>query len=156
LSANGKLDRKALPQPLQRTRDFMAPEGAVELCLAGIWRDVLGIAQIGAQDNFFELGGDSIIAIQVASRARQAGLQLGPRDLFRQQTLRELARVATAIEPARQQAPRPERGEIALTPFQQRFFEMPLPQRHHWNQALLLACDAPLDLARLEIALNTL
>ncbi|MDH4582498.1 amino acid adenylation domain-containing protein, partial [Pseudomonas sp. BN415] len=156
LSANGKLDRKALPQPVQKSRGFVAPEGPVEQALASIWREVLGLEEIGARDNFFELGGDSIIAIQVASRARLAGLQLGPRDLFRQQTLRELARVASAIEQDRHEVQRPSRGEIALTPFQQRFFEMPMPRRQHWNQALLLALDTPLELERLERALNAL
>ncbi|ROM33264.1 hypothetical protein BK647_30835 [Pseudomonas protegens] len=62
--------------------------------LAGVWRDVLGLDQVGLDDNFFELGGDSIISIQVVSRARQAGIRLAPRDLFQYQSVRSLAQVA--------------------------------------------------------------
>jgi len=156
LSANGKLDRKALPQPVQVVRAYDAPQGEVEQALAKVWGEVLGVDPVGAQDNFFELGGDSIIAIQVASRARQAGLQFGPRELFRHQTLRQLAQVAMPLGGQGAGAARPERGVIALTPFQQRFFAMPMTQRGHWNQALLLALDTPLAAASLEQALNAL
>ena len=51
--------------------------------LAAIWEAVLGLDRVGLEDNFFELGGDSIISIQVVSRARQAGIRISPRDLFR-------------------------------------------------------------------------
>ncbi|MFK3775625.1 amino acid adenylation domain-containing protein [Pseudomonas sp. NPDC089406] len=154
LSANGKLDRKALPQPVAVERAFEAPQGEVEQALAKVWGEVLGIDPVGAQDNFFELGGDSIIAIQVASRARQAGWQFGPRELFRHQTLRQLAQVATPLGGQGAGAARPERGVIALTPLQQRFFAMPMAQRGHWNQALLLALETPLAAEPLEQALN--
>ncbi|MBF8739592.1 non-ribosomal peptide synthetase [Pseudomonas guariconensis] len=155
LSANGKLDRKALPQPMLVERAYDAPHGEVEQGLARIWSEVLGIDPVGAMDNFFELGGDSIIAIQVASRARQAGWQFGPRELFRHQTLRQLAQVVTPLGGQDAVTARPERGPIALTPFQQRFFATAMARRGHWNQALLLALDAPLTAARLEQALNT-
>ncbi|WP_324803086.1 amino acid adenylation domain-containing protein [Pseudomonas sp. JQ170C] len=154
LSANGKLDRKALPQPVHKVQAFDAPQGAVEQDLARIWSEVLGIDAVGAQDNFFELGGDSIIAIQVASRARQAGWQVSPRDLFRHQTLRQLAQVTQALARQREGAAPPALGNIAQTPLQQQFFATPMPRRQHWNQALLLTLDQPLQPARLEQALN--
>jgi aryl carrier-like protein len=62
--------------------------------LAAIW-GVLGLERVGLDDNFFELGGDSIISIQVVSRARQAGIRISPRDLFQHQTVRSLALVAS-------------------------------------------------------------
>ncbi|WP_236170231.1 AMP-binding enzyme, partial [Pseudomonas parasichuanensis] len=73
LTPNGKLDRKALPQP-QATAPSrqVAPRNALEQRLVAIWEEVLKVAPIGVTDNFFELGGDSIISIQVVSRARQA------------------------------------------------------------------------------------
>ncbi|HYQ49853.1 MAG TPA: amino acid adenylation domain-containing protein, partial [Pseudomonas sp.] len=154
LSANGKLDRKALPQPVLVERAYDAPQGEVEQALAKVWSEVLGIDRVGALDNFFELGGDSIIAIQVASRARLAGWQSSPRELFRHQTLRQLAQVVTPLGEQGAGAARAERGAIALTPFQQRFFATPMAQRGHWNQALLLALDMPLAATRLEHALN--
>ncbi|BBH46995.1 hypothetical protein KU43P_34720 [Pseudomonas sp. KU43P] len=154
LSANGKLDRKALPQPVLVERAYDAPQGEVEQALASIWSEVLGIDPVGALDNFFELGGDSIIAIQVASRARQAGWQFGPRELFRHQTLRQLAQVVTPLAEQGAGVARAERGAIALTPFQQRFFATPMAQRGHWNQALLLALEVPLAATQLAHALN--
>ncbi len=96
LTPNGKLDRKALPEPdfslLQKS--YRAPESEREQTLAAIWCAVLGLERVGLDDNFFELGGDSIVSIQVVSRARAAGLQLSPKDLFQHQTLQALARVA--------------------------------------------------------------
>ncbi len=56
--------------------------------LAAIWQDVLAIDNVGLEDNFFELGGDSIVSMQVVSRARQAGIVLSPADLFQHQTIR--------------------------------------------------------------------
>ncbi|WP_232823672.1 condensation domain-containing protein, partial [Dyella sp. C9] len=71
-----------------------APLSELEQRIADIWQAVLKVKRVGAEDNFFELGGDSIVSIQVVSRARAAGLQLSPKDLFQHQTLQALARVA--------------------------------------------------------------
>ncbi|PGE68892.1 hypothetical protein COM70_27440, partial [Bacillus toyonensis] len=76
VTANGKLDRKALPLPDAAPQQaYVAPESEVQKALAAIWSDVLGVEHVGLEDNFFELGGDSIISIQVVSRARQAGIR---------------------------------------------------------------------------------
>ncbi|WP_162949598.1 phosphopantetheine-binding protein, partial [Pseudomonas aeruginosa] len=74
LSPNGKLDRKALPAPEVSVAQagYSAPRNAVERTLAEIWQDLLGVERVGLDDNFFSLGGDSIVSIQVVSRARQA------------------------------------------------------------------------------------
>ena len=71
---------------------------------------MLGIAQVGIHDNFFELGGDSILSIQVTSRARQQGLGLSPGDLFRHQTI---AALALASHRAARRRRRPIRGRCA-------------------------------------------
>ncbi|MFJ4396928.1 amino acid adenylation domain-containing protein [Pseudomonas sp. NPDC089396] len=153
LTPNGKLDRKALPQPEATAQSaYMAPESDAERQLAQIWSEVLGVAQVGLDDNFFTLGGDSIIAIQVVSRARQAGLALNPRDLFQHQTLRTLAQAAGTVSSV-QIDQRPAEGLALLTPVQRQFFETPMPQRHHWNQALLLVPRQPLQAEQLEHAL---
>ncbi|VVP34366.1 amino acid adenylation domain-containing protein [Pseudomonas fluorescens] len=155
LSPNGKLDRKRLPAPTAQVsqRAFEAPRNAHEQVLAQIWQDVLGIEQVGRQDNFFELGGDSIISIQVVSRARRAGLSLQPRDLFQQQTLQALAAVVKEqAAPLAQQGP--VDGVQTLTPIQRWFFEEPIPQRAHWNQAVLLTPRETLELPRLQSALQ--
>jgi hypothetical protein len=104
-------------------------------------------------DNFFELGGDSIISIQVVSRARQAGIRLSPRDLFQYQSVRSLALVAT-FEQAASIDQGPVSGEVMLTPVQQSFFAQAIPVREHWNQSLLLIPRKALEPARLDAALT--
>ncbi|WP_312156582.1 amino acid adenylation domain-containing protein, partial [Pseudomonas sp.] len=95
LMGNGKLDRRALPAPdlEQAQQHYQAPANELEAQLAQVWCEVLNVARVGVQDNFFELGGDSILSIQVVSRARQLGLQFTPRDLFQHQTSQTLAAV---------------------------------------------------------------
>ncbi|MCF5249937.1 MULTISPECIES: non-ribosomal peptide synthetase [unclassified Pseudomonas] len=156
VTANGKLDRKALPLPDAAPQQaFIAPENALQKALAAIWSDVLGAAQVGLDDNFFELGGDSIISIQVVSRARQAGIRLSPRDLFQYQSVRSLALVAS-FEQATVINQEPVSGEVILTPVQHSFFEQVIPARQHWNQSLLLAPREALEPARIDAALTRL
>ncbi|MEX7047976.1 non-ribosomal peptide synthase/polyketide synthase [Pseudomonas aeruginosa] len=156
LSPNGKLDRKALPAPEVSVAQagYSAPRNAVERTLAEIWQDLLGVERVGLDDNFFSLGGDSIVSIQVVSRARQAGLQLSPRDLFQHQNIRSLALAAKAGAATTEQGP--ASGEVALAPVQRWFFERAIPNRQHWNQSLLLQARQPLDGDRLGRALERL
>ncbi|QXH69762.1 non-ribosomal peptide synthetase [Pseudomonas asgharzadehiana] len=154
VTANGKLDRKALPLPdATPQQGFVAPQNALQKALAAIWSDVLGVEHVGLEDNFFELGGDSIISIQVVSRARQAGIRLSPRDLFQYQSVRSLALVAT-LEQASVIDQGPVSGEVILTPVQQSFFAQAIPARQHWNQSLLLTPREALEPTRLEAALT--
>jgi amino acid adenylation domain-containing protein len=92
---SGKVDRNALPAPStsrpELSQCFVAPRGDAERLLASIWTELLHIERVGVDDNFFELGGDSILAVQMIARARDAGLSLAPKDLFQQQTVSELA-----------------------------------------------------------------
>ncbi|MFF0724258.1 amino acid adenylation domain-containing protein [Streptomyces sp. NPDC004134] len=100
VTANGKVDRKALPAP-----DFAgratgrAPRGAAETALCALFADVLGLGRVGADDSFLELGGDSITSMQLASRARRAGLVLTPRQIFEERTPERLAVVLEAAGP---------------------------------------------------------
>ncbi|WP_018267991.1 non-ribosomal peptide synthetase [Methylosinus sp. LW4] len=94
LTASGKLDRKALPAPdpdAQSRRDYAAPRTPTEETLCRVFAEVLGVERVGVDDGFFALGGDSIRAIQAASRLRQAGYELTPRQLFQHPTVRLLA-----------------------------------------------------------------
>jgi len=95
LTANGKVDRAALPAPDAVRPDlggFVAPSGAVEESLAGIWAQVLGVDRVGAGDNFFDLGGHSLLATQVVSRIRGAfGVEVPLAALFDQPTIAEIA-----------------------------------------------------------------
>ncbi|SEC97784.1 non-ribosomal peptide synthetase [Pseudomonas marginalis] len=154
LTANGKLDRRALPQPDPEAnrQQYVAPRNELESTLAAIWCAVLNVQQVGLDDNFFELGGDSILSIQVVSRARQAGIHFSPRDLFQHQTVQTLAGVATRSEQVSA-----EQGVLTgasgLTPIQHWFFDTDIPARQHWNQALVLKPLQLLEPHRLEQAL---
>ena len=78
LTANGKLDRRALPAPTQDafiTRRFEAPQEGVETTLAQIWSELLNVQPVGRHDHFFELGGHSLLAVQLVQRMREAGLR---------------------------------------------------------------------------------
>ncbi|SDT21978.1 non-ribosomal peptide synthetase [Pseudomonas granadensis] len=94
LTANGKIDRKALPAPgpdaLIR-RDYEAPQGDVENALAQIWQELLQVPQVGRHDHFFELGGHSLLAVNLIERMRQLGMSCDVRVLFGQPTLAALA-----------------------------------------------------------------
>jgi amino acid adenylation domain-containing protein/non-ribosomal peptide synthase protein (TIGR01720 family)/FkbM family methyltransferase len=151
LTANGKLDRKALPapEPLRPDREhsFVAPRTPVETVLARIWADVLRLKRVGVNDNFFALGGDSILGIQVVARANQAGLHLVPHQIFSHQTVAELATVAVIAQDA------PDRhaqqglvlGAVPLTPIQHWFFELGLPDPRAWTQPIMLETRETLD-----------
>ncbi|MCU7645700.1 non-ribosomal peptide synthetase [Pseudomonas piscis] len=94
LTANGKLDRKALPTPAASaslSREFVAPRGEVEIALARIWSDLLKVERVGRHDHFFELGGHSLLAVSLIERMRQIGLGADVRVLFSQPTLADLA-----------------------------------------------------------------
>ena len=161
LTPNGKIDRRALSQlsvkSLKLSKEaFVAPRTPDEKLLAEIWAEVLGIERVGIHDNFFELGGDSIISIQVISRANQAGdLQLTPRQLFQHQTIAELATVAKTCL-SRQAEQGLVTGKVPLSPIQHWFFEQELPEAHHFNQAVLLKVSPELQLEQLEAIISQL
>ncbi|MGH3656478.1 MAG: non-ribosomal peptide synthetase, partial [Micromonosporaceae bacterium] len=100
LTANGKVDKSALPDPRANRSDAgqTAPRTECERVLADVVADVLGLDRVGVTDNFFALGGDSILAIQVASRAHKRGLAVTPAQVFAHQTVAGLAAVATPAE----------------------------------------------------------
>jgi amino acid adenylation domain-containing protein len=95
LTANGKLDRNALPKPegdAYARRGYEAPQGDIETRLAEIWADVLKIEKVGRNDNFFELGGHSLLAMQVMARIRHIfNLELPVRSIFEESTIAGLA-----------------------------------------------------------------
>ncbi|AYN39399.1 amino acid adenylation domain-containing protein [Streptomyces dangxiongensis] len=104
LTVNGKIDRAALPAPAASAGPAGtdgAPRTAREEVLCRVMAEVLGLPRVGTRDNFFALGGDSITALQVASRAREAGLAVSPRDMFRHQTVAGLAAAVAETRPGR-------------------------------------------------------
>ncbi|SER28292.1 non-ribosomal peptide synthase domain TIGR01720/amino acid adenylation domain-containing protein [Lentzea albida] len=155
LTSNGKLDRKALPEPAAPEADqaFVAPRTEQERALAGIWEKLLGADRVGVHDNFFDLGGDSIASLQVVARARAAGLGLAVADLFTHQTVAELAAVATVPATVDEG---PATGPVPLTPIQRWFTNAPIDDRNHWNWSGLFELEPDVDADRLAAALTTL
>ena len=92
---NGKINRKSLPDPEgyleTKSRIYEEPQSEIEILIAKIWQQVIGVEKVGLHDNFFSLGGDSILSIQVVSKARDAGLILLANQIFDHQTVFELA-----------------------------------------------------------------
>ena len=160
LTSNGKVNRRALPAPdfLSPTQTYVAPQTALEQTLATIWSQVLHREQIGIHDNFFTLGGDSILSIQIVSRARQAGLSLTPKLIFQHQTISALAQ-ALAITHETSTIVAEQgliMGEVPLTPIQRWFLDQHLAEPHHYNQTLLLQSRRILRPAYLQLALQAL
>ncbi|MBD2518350.1 amino acid adenylation domain-containing protein, partial [Nostoc sp. FACHB-973] len=152
LTPNGKIDRRALPAPELRTvreTSYLAPRNPIEEKLVEIWAQVLRVESIGIHDNFFELGGDSILSIQIITRAKLAGIELTVKQLFANQTIAQLATVAGTTKALFIEQGLVS-GTLPLTPIQHWFFEQNLPQKHHFNQSFLLTVPSTLKVEILE------
>jgi amino acid adenylation domain-containing protein/non-ribosomal peptide synthase protein (TIGR01720 family) len=123
LTSNGKVNKAALPAPgVARPRldtNYLAPRNPREEVLVEVLREVLAIDQVGVHDNFFELGGDSIVSIQVVARAKNLGVLITPRMIFRHQTVAAIAAEAQETEEGVvEQRVRLEPGSYGLAPLQ--------------------------------------
>ncbi|MGX4687703.1 amino acid adenylation domain-containing protein [Streptomyces sp. JNUCC 63] len=155
LTPNGKLDRRALPAP-----DFgsaitgRAPATAREEALCAVFADVLGVERVGVDDSFFDLGGDSIVSIQLVSRARAAGLVLTPRDVFQHRSVAALAAVATDADEVSAPVPDDGVGVVPLTPIAHWLRERGGPVEG-FHQSMLVRTPAGLTWERLTAGLQT-
>jgi len=172
LSPNGKVNRRALPAPdpgVERsTGEYVAPRTQTEEVLCGIWSEVLGVSQVGAEDNFFDLGGHSLLATQVVSRVRRIlQVEIGVRAVFMAPTVAGLAQIVEEAERQRE-AGAPPRAELApITPVgrdeplplsfaQQRlwFLDQLEPGSTKYHVPLALRLEGDLDLRTLEASLR--
>ncbi|OWY83199.1 non-ribosomal peptide synthetase [Rhodococcus sp. BUPNP1] len=162
LTVNGKLDRRALPEPVFETRGFRAPSTPIEEIVAGVFADVLGVDRIGADDDFFALGGNSLIATQVVSRLGAAlDAQVPVRALFEASTVAELATRVEQESGRGARVPltartRPE--SIPLSPAQQRmwFLNRFDPDSTAYNIPFALRMTGALDVDALRAAVADL
>ncbi|PSL57066.1 non-ribosomal peptide synthase protein (TIGR01720 family)/amino acid adenylation domain-containing protein [Saccharothrix carnea] len=155
LMVNGKVDRRALPPPRARSdRAHVPPSGPHEEVLARVWAEVLGVERVGADDNFFALGGDSILSIQVVSRARELGVSVTPRDVFLHQTLSGVAAHATTARPPSAER-EPATGPVPLTPVQHWFLATSADPAH-FAQWLEVELEPDVDVAALRAAVEAL
>jgi amino acid adenylation domain-containing protein len=164
LTANGKVDRKALPAPDQRPSEesYVAPRTAVEETLAGIWADLLRVERIGSTDHFFDLGGHSLLATQLLSRLREAfDVELPLRELFEAPVLADLA---ARVEAARGDAgpavpplvPLAREDAAPLSFAQQRLWviDQLAPGSPIYNIAVALRIEGPLEPSILALSLG--
>ncbi|GMT96872.1 hypothetical protein KH5H1_09910 [Corallococcus caeni] len=167
LNANGKVDRKALPEPDAPTSGgtYEAPRTELEAKLAAIWAQVLRVPRVGVRDDFFALGGHSLLATQVVSRVRtETGAELPLRALFEAPSVESLASRVEAALRARPEVPRPplvavaRTGPLPLSFAQQRlwFLDRLQPGSIHYNIPAALRLDGPLDTEALSRGLREL
>ncbi|NBO09418.1 MAG: amino acid adenylation domain-containing protein, partial [Actinobacteria bacterium] len=156
LTANGKLDVRALPDPEVVGEDeYRAPVTATEVLLCDLYADLTGARRVGLDDSFFALGGDSITSIRLVSRARQAGIVFSVRDVFAHPTVGGLAPVAQASLGAAKEIAAPSPGYVALTPIERQFLREG-DRLARFHQAI--AVEVPVGITRehVESALNDL
>jgi amino acid adenylation domain-containing protein/non-ribosomal peptide synthase protein (TIGR01720 family) len=158
ITPNGKLDRLALTKPEEEiihSQEYVKARNSIEQTLANIWVEVLGVKQVSIHDNFFEIGGDSILSIQVVSRAKTKDIHISPKQVFQHQTIAELAKVAntTVIISAQQDL---VTGEAPLTPIQHWFFAQITQEQHHYNQSVLLQVPCGIEPELLSITVEKL
>ena len=151
LTANVKVDRRALPAP-----DFgagtgsRAPANAAEEALVAAFAEVLGLAEVGVEDSFFDIGGDSIQAIQVVAKARAAGLSITARDVFVRQTVAGLASIAGTGPVVADVGT----GTIPATPIMTWLRELG-GDLASFSQSAVVTTPADADLPRLAVTLQT-
>ncbi|MCM5681089.1 amino acid adenylation domain-containing protein [Schlegelella sp. S2-27] len=165
LNPNGKIDRKALPEPpAQDSCGDEAPQGEDELALAGLWRQLLGVERVGRNDNFFALGGHSLLAAQLSSRARQVlRRELPLRAVFENPNLRKLAECLQAPDGASADTelhPVPRLPAMPVAPIQRRLWlvdRLADPgERAAYVMATALRLTGEIDTERLGTALNAM
>ncbi|PHM11564.1 condensation domain-containing protein [Nostoc sp. 'Peltigera malacea cyanobiont' DB3992] len=166
LTPNGKVNRRALPEPTtsrpELGQTFVEPRTPTEEILAGIWRDVLGLEQVGIYDNFFDLGGHSLLATQVIALTRKAfGIELPLLSLFESPAIAPLAqKIATAKAPDRQELSLkrlPSQDEaipISLTQLELWFFDQFYPGNSIYNLPLVYRITGALNETALEESLR--
>ena len=158
LSDVGKVDRKKLPEPVFTSRrSLRAPTNATEELLAGMFAAVLGIDEVGIDDSFFSLGGDSIVAIQLVSRAKSAGLSITPREVFEQKTVAALALVAGSAGTTETlpELPGGAVGTMPLPPVVATMVESPGPF-NRYSQAALIQLPGDANASTLAQAVDAL
>ncbi len=158
VTANGKVDRAALPEPelVRGADEGTPPETPTERAMAGLWKEVLGVSDVHREDNFFDLGGHSLLATQLVSRIRAAfGQDLPLRRVFEHPVLGDLAAALEKETASIETAPAPlasgkRRTEAPLSLAQERFWYFGRAGNPAYNVPLSLWMRGPLDADVLE------
>ena len=158
LTSNGKIDinyLKEIPVDVHAGKKFRKAESEQECILASIISITLNIDEVGIDESFFELGGDSISAIQVVSRANQAGIHFTVRDILEKQNIQSILICANLKKQHIDIDQSPVVSELIPTPVQKRFLRFKNATKYHFNQSLYLEAPTGLDInnARLLVEL---
>ncbi|MBG9733430.1 non-ribosomal peptide synthetase [Paenibacillus alvei] len=159
LTANGKVNFHALPKPQEKIRTngvTGAPRNETEETCARIWAEVLDLDGIGIHDEFYELGGDSIKAIQISSRLKQAGISVETKQILQHQTIGSLCENLDMNAVAKRYEQGLISGDKEMFPIDHWFFEQKLRQPGYYHQSVLLKMKQPIVLERLSTALGQL
>ncbi|WP_407878137.1 condensation domain-containing protein, partial [Francisella sciaenopsi] len=157
LTVNGKLDRKALPEPdFVNEASYVAPITELEISLSKIFAEVLGLEKVGITDDFFRIGGDSILSIQLSSKLRKRGYECSVRDIFDTRNVSKLASYIESIVDVEVEIIKEEgtlTGGVGLLPIQEWFFDnvksKDFADYNHWNQSFMVKVPA-LDISKIE------
>ena len=150
LTINGKLDKRALPDPefSSSDEDYVAPVTETEVTLCKICAEVLGLDRVGVTDDFFRIGGDSILSIQTSNRIRQAGFNCQVKDIFQYKNILRLSQhlIDNDSETDILSEQGVLTGEVGLLPIQQWFTDRveggDFLSPNHWNQSFLMKVPA--------------
>jgi amino acid adenylation domain-containing protein/non-ribosomal peptide synthase protein (TIGR01720 family) len=156
LTSNGKIDKRALPEPVKgnSTVRFKKPVTPVELILADIWKHVLHVDEVGLNDDFFNFGGDSIKAIQLVSRLKSKGYSLQIKDVFENSKLEDLAKKAKKTDCVIDQ--KEVIGSAPTTAIQKSFLQKNEKLKAHYNQSVMLYSAEGFDEEVVKKAFKTL
>ncbi|MDO5446156.1 MAG: amino acid adenylation domain-containing protein [Prevotellaceae bacterium] len=146
LTPNGKVNTKALPEPVIEQTEYVEPVGEKEIAVAECISQVLNTdSKVGAMDNFFSLGGDSIKSIRLVSMLRQKGIQLTVADVMKHKTVKAIA-ASAEIGAESNIAQETVTGEILPGAIQRYFFNMNLPHAEHFNQSVAIESATPINI----------
>ena len=155
VTQNGKLDKRALPQIVaDSSREFVAPRNKTEELLCHVFSEILGVKAVGVKDSFFELGGDSIKAIRIVSKMRNAGYEISVRDIMSKYTVEAIAHTVVATHENRYEQDEVT-GNVIPTPIIKDFNAQKMKKPNHYNQDTLLEIDTN-DEAQIRKALDAL
>ncbi|WP_243521542.1 non-ribosomal peptide synthetase [Bacillus pseudomycoides] len=162
LTLNGKVDKKALPNPdVQIDSHFLAPSNEVEEKLTSLWKSVLNIESVGANDNFFHIGGHSLKAmVLIASIFKEFGIHISIKSIFANPTIKELAQYIASLEKEKEykEITRIEESEYyPVSSAQKRLYAIQKVKESSTSYNICNAwhIEGNLDIARLEYALHT-
>jgi len=141
ITVHGKLDKKSLPEiEVGEGTKYVAPRNEKERVLSEIFEEILGVQNASVKDSFFALGGESIKAIQIVSKMREAGYEINVKDIMNRQTIEAISEIVTTAEELSYEQDEVV-GEVELTPIIEGFGSWGLKEPHHFNMGMIMKVE---------------